>query len=203
MPTTTKPNHLRIYRPLKKNKVQQIWSRYPGYVRGLVGCSSCRRTNPQTFIGRKMLNFDQARQIALAMESSDKNIHDIAAYFSTTTLSQPNISHIDRGNSSRGKSEKRCFWCDGKHSPHYCRFRDATCNFCQKSSHISAVCLKRKDTKGTRIARHIRLTVRSMTMTHTLSLQEPCLNSQILLHLTKKNWPSNSIGRHQWHGYRQ
>ena len=39
--------------------------------------------------------------------------------------------------------------CDSKHSPDYCRFRDATCHFCQKTGHISAVCLKRKGTKGT------------------------------------------------------
>ena len=28
------------------------------------------------------------------MESADKNVHDIAACFNTTTLTQPNISHI-------------------------------------------------------------------------------------------------------------
>ena len=57
----------------------------------------------------KKLNFDQARQTALAMESTDKNVHNIAARYNTTAFTQPNISHIDRGISSQGKSEKPCF----------------------------------------------------------------------------------------------
>ena len=99
---------------------------------------------------KKKLNFDQARQIALAMESDDKNFHGVAACSNTTTLTQPNISRIDRGNSDWGKSEKLCFRCDGKHLPDYCRFRDAICNFCQKTGYISTACLERKGTKGTR-----------------------------------------------------
>ena len=83
------------------------------------------------------------RNILLAMESADKNVHDIAACSNSD-------SRIDRGNSGRGKSEKPCCRCDGKHSPDYCRFRNATCDFCQKTGHISAACLKRKATKGTR-----------------------------------------------------
>ena len=35
---------------------------------------------------KKKLNFNQARQIALTMESVDKNVHDIAACSNTTTL---------------------------------------------------------------------------------------------------------------------
>ena len=34
----------------------------------------------------KKLNFNQARQIALAMESVDKNVHDLAARSNTTAL---------------------------------------------------------------------------------------------------------------------
>ena len=61
---------------------------------------------------KKKLNFDQAKQIALAVESADK-MFMTAACSKTITLTQPNISRIDRGNSGRGKSEKSCFRCDG------------------------------------------------------------------------------------------
>ena len=94
-------------------------------------------------LAEKKLTFDQARQIALVMESADQNVHDEAACSNTTTLTQPNISCIDRRNSDRGKSEKLCFQCNRGHSPDYC-------NFCQKTGYISAACLKRNGTKGTR-----------------------------------------------------
>ena len=94
----------------------------------------------------KKLNFDQVRQIALVIESADKNVHGIAACSNTTTFTQSNISRIDRRNSGRGKSENQCLRYDGKHSPDYSRFKDATCNFYQKTGHISPACLKRKGT---------------------------------------------------------
>ena len=101
-------------------------------------------------LAEKKLNFNQARQIAQAMESADKNVPNIAACSNTTTLTQPNISCIDGGNSGRGKSKKTCFQFDSKRSLDYCHFRDATCNFSQKTGHISATCLKKESTKGTR-----------------------------------------------------
>ena len=131
-------------------------------------------------LAEKKLNFDLARQIGLVMESADKNVHDIAAFSNTTTFTQPNICCIDRGNSGRRKSKKPFFQCDCKHSPDYCYFRNATCNFCQKTGHILAACLKRKGTKVPEINEYIRSTEMSMTTTHTLLLQETllqCTNS--------------------------
>lgn len=67
-------------------------------------------------LAEKRLNFDQARQIALVMESADKNVHNIAACFNTTVPTQPNMSCVNRGNSHQGKNRKPCFRCDSKHS---------------------------------------------------------------------------------------
>ena len=125
------------------------------------------------------MNFDQDRQIALVMESADKNVHDIATSSNITAHTQPNISRVDRGNFSRGKNEKLCFRCDSKHSSDYCRFKDATCDFCQKGGHISAASLKRKGTKGTR-NHWTRKVVRDEHDDDTLLLQEIlplCTNS--------------------------
>ena len=130
--TTTKPNHPDFIAYLKKTVMR--------YIKLHVS----RTTVSTDVYWRKKLNFDQAWQITLAIENAVKNVHDIAACSNTTALTQPNIRRIDKG-----KSEKPCFRCDGKHSPDYCRFRDATCNFCQKTGHISVACLKRKGTKRT------------------------------------------------------
>ena len=57
-------------------------------------------------MAEKKLNFDKARKIALAIESADNNVHDIAACSNTTALTQLNMSRIYRRNSGRGKSKK-------------------------------------------------------------------------------------------------
>ena len=145
---TTKPNQLRLYCPFKKTKFCEFGPIIQDMLRDLlvvnVDCVCIYGGE------KKKLNLGQAGQIALAMESADKNVHNIAACSNTTTLTQPNISHINRGNSGQGKSKKTFFRCDSKHSPDFSCFRDTTCNFCQKTGHISAACLKRKGTKGTR-----------------------------------------------------
>ena len=146
---------------------------------------------------QKKNEFWQARQIGLAMESADKNVLNIADCFKITSLTQSNISRINRGNCGRGKSEKPCFRCDSKHSPDYCHFRDATCNLCQKNGHISAIFLKRKGTKGTRNCRtHVDRdehddNTHSITSGDTASVHK-------LFWISRKKWLSNGIGGHQW-----
>ena len=176
----TKPNHLRLYHPFIQIKFCKFGPTIQDMLRDLlvVGVADdyiCRR-----LLAQKELNFDQARQIALVIESADKNVHNVAACSNTTTLTQPNINHIDRGNSGQGKSEKQCFRCDGKHSPDYCHFRDATCNFGQKTATFQQPALKGKVLRAPEITKHIRSTEMTMTMTHILLLQETlpqCINS--------------------------
>ena len=192
------PNHLRLYHPLKKIKFCKFGPTIQDMLRDLliVGITDdriCRR-----LLAKKKSNFDQARQIALVMESADKNVHNIAACSNTTTLIQPNISRINSGNSSRGKSEKPCFRCDGKHSPDSCRFRGATCNFCQKTGHISAVCLKRKGTKSTRNRRTHEVDRNGHDDdTHSITSGDTASVHKLFCISQKKNWPSSGIGGHQ------
>ena len=80
------------------------------------------------------------------MESAEKNVHDIAAWFNTTTLTQPNKSCKNKGNFFEEKAKNHVF--DVTASTHWIIV--ATCNFSKKTGHISAACLKRKGTKGTR-----------------------------------------------------
>ena len=58
-------------------------------------------------MAEKKLQFDQARQIALVMESADSNVSDIAACSNVNIPAQHKVSHIERINNPRpGKKTK-------------------------------------------------------------------------------------------------
>ena len=159
--TTSKPNHFRLYCPLKKSKFCEFGPTFPlltGYVKGFDGCRYHGQPYLQMFIGGKELNFNQVRQIALVMESADKNVHSIVACSNTTKLTQLNISHIDRGNSSQRNGKKPCFWCDRKHSPDYYCFRMQLATSARKLATFQQPAKKGKVIRAPEIARHIRST---------------------------------------------
>ena len=165
--TSIKSNYLRLYHPLKKKvKVLWIWSHYPRYVKGLAGCRCLRRPYLQTFIGRKKLNFDQ---IALVMKSADKKVHDIVACSYTTTFTHPNISHINRGNSSWGKSEKPCF--DMMISSHQIIATSGMqlATSAWKLATFQQPAWKGKVLRAPEIAEHIRSTEMSMMTAHSIT----------------------------------
>ena len=97
------------------------------------------------------------------------------------------------------KAKKTCFQCDSKHSPDYCHFKYTTCNFCQKTGHISAACLKRKSTKGIRNHWIHKVTEMNMTTILTLLLQKtvPQSTNSSTSH-GKKYWPSNMGINDRW-----
>ena len=38
---------------------------------------------------------------------------------------------------------QKCFWCNGDHLGHECRFRDAVCHACGRTGHIQRACRKK------------------------------------------------------------
>ena len=154
----------------------------------------CRR-----FLTEKMLNFHQATQIALVMENAGKNVHNIAACSNTTAVTQPNISHVDRGNSGRGKRKKKHVF-DVTASTHWIIVTSGMQlpTSARKLATFQQPAWKGKVLRAPEIAGHIRLTEMSMTMTHTLLHQETLPQSTNSSTSHKKNWPSNGIGEDQW-----
>ena len=127
-----------------------------------------------------------------------KKMFTTAACFNTTAHTEPNICCVDWGNSSRGKSEKPCFRCDGKHLQDYCCFRNPTCNFCQKTGSILAACLKRKGTKGTRNRQTHKVDRDEHDDdTHSITSGDTASVHKLFRISWKKNWPSNGIDRYQ------
>ena len=96
-------------------------------------------------LSERRLKFPEAREIALAMESADRNVKDIAAHTPTDTPSQQGLNWVKRPTEHiKTKRLKPCYRCNGRHSPDYCRYKEALCNFCHKAGHISPACLTRK-----------------------------------------------------------
>ena len=82
------------------------------------------------------LSFDKAFELALALESADKNAKDLQPT-SLTTVNQ--VQH-----------KKNCYRCGDKHSAADCKFKTAECRKCGKKGHIARACRNKVSTKELR-----------------------------------------------------
>ena len=129
----------------------------------------------------KQLNFNQARHIALTMESADKKCSQHSSqlrHHCTHTA-----KYKPHGKRKKWKT-KFSIWRQALSG--LLSLQD--CNFCQKTGHISVACLKRKGTKGTknlRIHKVDRDKHDDDTHTHYY-FRRHCLCAQTFLHLMKK-----------------
>lgn len=109
---------------------------------------------------RKLLSeersFDQAMQMALADEVADSEAKQIAPKHDSTSNTVPvDVVHKyqsrvekkfpehQRNDNAVNATRKRCYRCNGNHTQQQCRFKDATCHFCQKRGHIAEACRKK------------------------------------------------------------
>ena len=65
---------------------------------------------------------------------------ELPSFGATATLT----SNDGRNSSKTPKFDGSCYSCGGKHKRSSCKFRDATCHFCEKKGHIQKVCRKKK-----------------------------------------------------------
>ena len=80
---------------------------------------------------QKKPSHSQAVEIAHAMEAANVKAK---SFKDTATIQQ--ISSMPGRNSS-----KPCYrWGRTSHGPAACKFKDATCNYCGKTGHISTAC---------------------------------------------------------------
>ena len=108
------------------------------------------------------LTFEKAMEIAVAMETSSKNLKELTSHvvpdveggvnkmFSSGTRNKSQqqlqggkqeykmYTH-PQGSSPEGKN-KSCFRCLGRHDPNTCRYKGEVCFACQKKGHIKTAC---------------------------------------------------------------
>ena len=58
-------------------------------------------------------------------------------------------------NPKHARQQQHCYRCGGPHSPHACKFKDATCYKCAKTGHISKVCRSTKSNKPKQHSNHL------------------------------------------------
>ena len=80
------------------------------------------------------LTFENAMELALAMEAASKNAKDLCAGIANAT-----VNAVKQGNQSKSPKGK-CFSCGANHLCQSCKYRDAECHKCHKKGHISRVC---------------------------------------------------------------
>ena len=80
------------------------------------------------------LTFENAMELALAMEAASKNAKDLCAGITCAT-----VNAVKQGNQFKSPKGK-CFSCGANHLRQSCKYRDAECHKCHKKGHISRVC---------------------------------------------------------------
>ena len=86
------------------------------------------------------LTLDKAIEIALVMESADRNAKDLQKPLAVHVLKNQSPSRVP-GQSSR---TDECYRCGGAHLATDCHFKDSECRWCKKKGHIARVCRRKK-----------------------------------------------------------
>lgn len=84
------------------------------------------------------LTFARAFEIALSMETAEKDTQQLRGYDSRPGEVHKVDARAARNSDQRGKT---CYRCHGKdHSPQVCHFKEAKCHNCGKIGHIKRAC---------------------------------------------------------------
>ena len=118
-----------------------------------------RSSNTQRKLLSEDRSFNQAMQMALADEVADAEVKQIAPKHNVDSTENTVGVVSDRKQSENRQSpttaskymrennkttRKLCYRCNGDHPHQECRFKEATCHFCQKKGHnIVAACRKK------------------------------------------------------------
>ena len=97
------------------------------------------------------LSFDKALKLAQGIETVAQNVKELQGGTASTpskevykVIPQFEWKHARSAPQFKGKSDHACFRCSNAGNfASKCKFKDAQCYHCRKSSHVQAVCLGR------------------------------------------------------------
>ena len=122
------------------------------------------------------ITYAQARDMALAAESANKDAKRIQAGHEDESASTPgDVAYVDRkprtprGPPNRVRQPDRtspsstCYRCGGKHDASKCRFKDYECRYCHKKGHLAKACHKKARDKPTESTHRVDASLSSRT----------------------------------------
>ena len=97
------------------------------------------------------LTLDKAIEIAIAMESADRNARDLQKTQHPQTVNVLKYQSPSKAP-DRNAQTVECYRCGGAHLATDCRFKDSECRWCKKKGHIARVCRSKKGTEHSKSA---------------------------------------------------
>ena len=95
------------------------------------------------------LKFEDALQIARAMETAAKNLLEMQKGGRTSTTNQAPVAvHQTSSRRDHTPEKSKCSRCLGWHLPKPCRFQTAECMKCKKRGHIARTCRSQSNQQG-------------------------------------------------------
>jgi len=116
-------------------------------------CGILDKRLQRRFLQEADLTYTQARDMALAAETTDKDSKRLQAHDSDPLprlevedkavhhVTKPPKPPMKKGPPS-GHQDTGCYRCGGKHQASWCKFKDYECHFCKKKGHLAVVCRK-------------------------------------------------------------
>ncbi|KAK8777013.1 hypothetical protein V5799_029642, partial [Amblyomma americanum] len=103
----------------------------------------------QRLLAEHSLTFKVAYDLATTAEATAKQQRDIRKHgrYETDCQEMVQATRAKQDTPAEGSS---CYRCNGKHAPHLCRFRKATCFNCKRVGHIAKACRSKDDSRTAR-----------------------------------------------------
>ncbi|KAK8758952.1 hypothetical protein V5799_003416 [Amblyomma americanum] len=103
----------------------------------------------QRLLAEHSLTLKVAYDLATTAEATAKQQRDIRKHgrYETDCQEMVQATRAKQDTPAEGSS---CYRCNGKHAPHLCRFRKATCFNCKRVGHIAKACRSKDDSRTAR-----------------------------------------------------
>ncbi|XP_064472915.1 uncharacterized protein LOC135387748 [Ornithodoros turicata] len=99
------------------------------------------QTAQKRLFAEPQLTLKSAMDLALAAEAASRNISELRASDENVLYAGGKNTRQEATFKSRqsGMTQRKCISCGENHDRETCRFRNVTCNFCQKKGHIESM----------------------------------------------------------------
>ncbi|XP_064472875.1 uncharacterized protein LOC135387707 [Ornithodoros turicata] len=109
-------------------------------------CGIQDQTVQKRLFAEPQLTLKSAMDLALAAEAASPNVSELRASDENVLYAGGKNTRQEATYKSRqsGMTQRKCISCGENHDRETCRFRNVTCNFCQKKGHIERACFKKQ-----------------------------------------------------------